>query len=604
MPTLSVVNFNIVCATLGGFITLFGLVSYLLKEKYYLSEALISLIGGLIFSPHAANLIRPLDYAQGNAEDLETITLYFTRLVLGVQLVLAGVQLPSKYLKQEWRPLSLLLGPGMCVMWLVTSLLVWALVPNIDFLFALAIGACVTPTDPVLSNSIVKGKFADQNIPRELQRIIIAESGANDGLGYPFLFLPLYLIKYLDHPELTHNGARKAIGLWFGETWGYTIILSVVYGAVVGYLAKELLHWAEERKYVDRESFLVFAITLALFIVGTVGMIGSDDVLACFIAGNVFTWDDWFRLETLDDSLQPTIDMLLNVSIFIWFGAITPWYKFAHNDVIPIYRLIPLGILVLLLRRLPIVFAMHKKIHQIEEPRQALVVGFFGPIGVSAVFYLYISREFLRGVQQNGVIRDDAERLSDIMLVVIWFLAICSIVVHGISIPLGKFGFYLPRTISAAVSTERLPRRSSEEPTPIGEEALSDSTLASRFRRYRAETSGSSSSLPRSFYRVGRSIVSDLHRGHQETTGPKNASAPTGDLANWNISEPSNPRPLGRNLIKDTNRSSPLGSTPTAGRSGAVTPAGSPPPLNRTIRFPDENPSVANSSRAELDKTI
>lgn len=28
-----------------------------------------------------------------------------------------------------------------------------------------------------------------------------------------------------------------------------------------------------------------------LFIVGTVGMIGSDDVLACFIAGNVFTWE-------------------------------------------------------------------------------------------------------------------------------------------------------------------------------------------------------------------------------------------------------------------------------------------------------------------------
>lgn len=162
------------------------------------------------------------------------------------------------------RALSKQQGPGMCVMWLVTSLLVWALVPDIDFLFALAIGACVTPTDPVLSNSIVKGKFADQNIPRELQRIIIAESGANDGLGYPFLFLPLYLIKYLGHPELDKNGAQKAIGLWFGETWGYTIILSVVYGAVVGYLAKELLHWAEERKYVDRESFLVFAITLAV----------------------------------------------------------------------------------------------------------------------------------------------------------------------------------------------------------------------------------------------------------------------------------------------------------------------------------------------------
>jgi len=39
MPTLSLVNFNVVCATLGGFITLFGLVSYLFKERFYLSEA-------------------------------------------------------------------------------------------------------------------------------------------------------------------------------------------------------------------------------------------------------------------------------------------------------------------------------------------------------------------------------------------------------------------------------------------------------------------------------------------------------------------------------------------------------------------------------------
>lgn len=39
MPTLAITNFNIVCATLGGFITLFGLVSYLFKEKFYLSEA-------------------------------------------------------------------------------------------------------------------------------------------------------------------------------------------------------------------------------------------------------------------------------------------------------------------------------------------------------------------------------------------------------------------------------------------------------------------------------------------------------------------------------------------------------------------------------------
>jgi sodium/hydrogen antiporter len=262
----------------------------------------ISLLAGVTFSPHAADLIRPLDYALGSEENLNFITLYFSRLVLGVQLVLAGVQLPSRYLQKQWKPLSILLGPVMACMWLITSLLIWGLVPNLPILHALAIGSCVTPTDPVLSNVIVKGKFADGNVPKQLQKIIIAESGANDGLGYPFLFLALYLIQYVgDGGHAEPGGAGRAMALWFGETWGYTILLSIVYGALVGYIAKELLHFAERRKWVDRESFLVFAISLALFITGTCGMIGSDDVLACFIAGNLFTWDDWFRLETLDE---------------------------------------------------------------------------------------------------------------------------------------------------------------------------------------------------------------------------------------------------------------------------------------------------------------
>ncbi|KAJ9622307.1 hypothetical protein H2203_006525 [Taxawa tesnikishii (nom. ined.)] len=464
MPTLAVVNFNVVCAVLGGFITLFGLVSYLLKEKFYLSEALISMVAGLIFSPHATNFIKPLDYALGDQESLDTITLYFTRL---------------------------------------------------------------------------------------LQKIIVAESGANDGLGYPFLFLPLYLIKYThDHGAGEHGGARLAMGLWFGETWGYTIILSVIYGAVVGWLAKELLHWAEERKYVDRESFLVFAITLALFIVGTVGMIGSDDVLACFIAGNVFTWDDWFRLETLDDSLQPTIDMLLNVSIFIWFGAVCPWYEFAHNNVIPIYRLIPLGILVLLLRRLPIVLAMHKKIHQIEELKQAIFVGFFGPIGVSAIFYLYISLDFLRQITVNGEQREDAARLGEIMTVFIWFMAICSIIVHGVSIPLGKLGLYLPRTISAAISSDR---NSTDVSTDIdepdfhpgrdirNEERIIAGGLHRRHNTSDGLTSASSLSLslPMPLLRLGQAIRKDINRGRGEVAS---MNATDG----IDISAPQNPRRIGR----------------------------------------------------------
>jgi hypothetical protein len=50
MPTLAVMNFNIVCSVLGGFITLFGLVSYLFKEKFYLSEACMFILKPLFLS--------------------------------------------------------------------------------------------------------------------------------------------------------------------------------------------------------------------------------------------------------------------------------------------------------------------------------------------------------------------------------------------------------------------------------------------------------------------------------------------------------------------------------------------------------------------------
>lgn len=455
MPTLALTNFNIVVSVLGGWISLFGLVSYLLKENFYLSEALISLLAGVAFSPRAANLIRPLDYALGSEANLNAVTLAFSRLVLGVQLVLAGVQLPSRYLRKEWRPLSLLVGPVMTAMWMITSLLIWGLVPHIPFLHALAIGACVTPTDPILSNVIVKGRFADHNVPKELQKIIIAESGANDGLGYPFLFFALWLIKYTgDGGASESGGAAIAMGLWFGETWGYTILLSVVYGAIVGWVAKCLLYHAETHKWVDRESFLVFAISLALFITGTCGMIGSDDVLACFIAGNVFTWDDWFRLETLDDSLQPTIDMLLNVSIFMWYGAVCPWEKFLDNDVVPLFRLVPLGILILLLRRPPVILGAHRWIPQTEEMRQALFMGFFGPVGVSGIFYMYITLEFIEGLSHGGGAREDVAHLGEATTIIVWFVAICSVVVHGLSVPLGKLGFWFPRTLSRTLTME------------------------------------------------------------------------------------------------------------------------------------------------------
>jgi len=516
--------------------------------------------------------------------------------------------------------MTLLVGPIMTCMWLATSLLVFGLVPDIPILHALAVGACVTPTDPVLSNVIVKGKFADNNIPKDLQDLIIGESGANDGLGYPFLFFALYLIKYLDDGEHTRlGGAGTAIGLWFGETWGYTIILSAIYGAIVGWLARNLLWWASERKYVDRESFLVFSVSLALFIVGTCGMIGTDDVLACFIAGNAFTWDDWFRLETMDDSLQPTVDMLLNVSIFMWYGAVCPWSSFLTNSVIPLYRLIALGISVLLFRRLPFVWWIHKYVHQIEHARQAIFVGFFGPIGVSAIFYLYVTLEFLKTLEVDHRPRDDLENLNEIANVVVWFITICSIVsapvfscapqsddkqvVHGLSIPLGKLGYLVPRTLSRGFST-RTGDTEDEPPFSIHGRVL-DSFVARpisrrseieppeaespEWSRSRDESQGTTQGRP--VYRIGGSLIPRQY----DLSGP-NSQTNREDAEDEMANRPSQEitRPTESTAEGSMNRGA---SGQDAGSRAQLTVR---PETQRTIRFHDgANARARNPSSLE-----
>lgn len=360
-------------------------------------------------------------------------------------------------------------------------------------------------------------------------------------------------------------------------------------------------------------------------------MVGSDDVLACFIAGNAFTWDDWFRQETEDDSLQPTIDMLLNVAVFMWYGAVCPWHKFVANDVVPIYRLIPLGIMVLLFRRLPMMLLYHYLglIHQVEELKHAFFVGFFGPIGVSAIFYLYISREFLAKITVGNHERVDAHHLAECIDVVVWFLVICSVTVHGLSVPLGKLGFYLPRTISTAVSTERLSISQSMARSPSTDHRSSaremDEERQQHLPRFRRRLTSSERGpaapstsihwLPRSLVRAGKHIYEDIksprdHHSHVANdkgdedngngsgSGNGNASEDSGKGggnggAHPNISLPSNPRPLGHVISNTSNENDDMQKEEgLAGRSGRQSAVGSgantPSRQLRSVQFADD----------------
>ncbi|KAJ1807575.1 Na+/H+ antiporter, partial [Coemansia sp. RSA 2598] len=317
---------QLVPALVGGFVLVLGHCSLITKERLFLSETLLAMVYGIIIGPSVLKWVNPMDWSS----DDKQLTQEFSRYCLAIEVMIAGVTLPKKYLFREWASLLMLLLPVMTLMWIISgSIIKFAF--NMSFIQALAIGACVAPTDPVLANAILKGMFAETHLPLRLRNILTAESGANDGLGYPFLFFALYLMRI---------GGGKAIGTWFYATWVYQIVLSIAIGAVSGYVARKSLRYAEYRGWVDRESFLLSSITLALMLVGVCTIIGTDDILCCLVAGNSFTWDDWFRVETEDTGLQEILNGFLSMSFFMYFGAVIPWSSYTAANMLAPWRIV------------------------------------------------------------------------------------------------------------------------------------------------------------------------------------------------------------------------------------------------------------------------
>ncbi|KAI8336556.1 Sodium/hydrogen exchanger family-domain-containing protein [Chlamydoabsidia padenii] len=416
-------SFTVAIAVLSGFIVFFGYISMFLKERMFLSEAFVALVIGIISGPLVTNAINPYNWP-GNDE----FTKQLTRCIIAVQVMAVGIELPKHYMKKEWLTMLMLLFPVMMFMWLISGLFIWALIPPVSYLEALVISACICPTDPILANSVVKGRFAEKHVPSHIRNALSAESGANDGMGFPFLFLAIFL--------LGEDSVGVAIGKWIYVTCLFQIALSCVIGIIVGYLARKLLQWSEKHHLIDKPSFLSFAIALALFLMSMTGFSGSDDVLACFVAGNAFSWDAWFRKETEEAHFQDVIDMMLNLAIFVYIGAIIPWDDFGNVSLgLAPWRLVVLSILVLLFRRLPIVLLLKPVMPSIKTYREALFSGWFGPMGVGAVFLSKIAKEQMAKiyVEQDPV----AVRLIN---PVVLFIVLSSVLVHGTTIPLFKLG--------------------------------------------------------------------------------------------------------------------------------------------------------------------
>jgi NhaP-type Na+/H+ or K+/H+ antiporter len=198
-------------------------------------------------------------------------------------------------------------------------------------------------------------------------------------------------------------------------------------------------------------------------------MLGTDDLLACFVAGNAMNWDGEYLRETEDrhDEVNSSIDVLLNFGGFMYIGAIIPWNEFNQPETTGLTygRLIGLGVLVLLFRRIPAIMAMYKLMPKVvHDYKEALFMGYFGPIGIGAVFYVEHTRHLFPELGHGDAEETDLVRA---MIPVVYWLVLFSIVVHGLSIPALNLIYRYCDVKPIREDAVELRRLSMHEPVPI-----------------------------------------------------------------------------------------------------------------------------------------
>ncbi|WFD34067.1 hypothetical protein MCUN1_000899 [Malassezia cuniculi] len=417
---------HIIYVLLGFFVVFFGMFSLFIKERLYMGEAPLSLAFGIIIGPIAA-------------------------------IFSVGVELPRKYVMHHWRTLVFLLGPVMVWSWLISALLIWALIPGLDFLNSLVIASCLSPTDPILAQAVVGGPWAEKHVPSHIRHMLQCESGCNDGAAFPFLYIAYYL-------TVNRGQVGFPVAKWFYQTWAWEICLGTFIGALIGFCARKLMRISERYKLVDRESFVAQYLSLALASMGLNVLIGSDDLLAAFACGTAFAWDGWFSKETEDSNFSSIVDLVFNIATFIYIGAIMPWHTFNDSEIgCDIWRLIVLAILVLLVKRIPIVLLVWKWIPDIKTFREALFTGYFGPMGVGAIFMCTYARLMLpEEVPYPPVTTNDT--LAHTIQPIVFFFVLSSVIVHGLTVPFFAFGKRAQVNLSRTFTTYTTNITSSDEP--------------------------------------------------------------------------------------------------------------------------------------------
>ncbi|HEU0303717.1 MAG TPA: cation:proton antiporter [Gaiellaceae bacterium] len=362
-------------------------------ERSVVSAAMVFVAGGLVAGPEVLGWF-DLEVDHQSVRVLAEAT-------LTVVLFADASRIDIGALRREYELPVRLLGIGLPLTIIAGTLAAVVVVSELTWLEALVLAIVLAPTDAALGQAVV----TDRRLPSRVRQGLNVESGLNDGICVPLLFIALAAAE-ADEDILSVSGAAHLVL----EEIGYGIVGGIVAGAAGAYV----IRFAERRGLVDEDWLQVIPLAAAALAYGIAAPLGGSGFIAAFVGGFVFGAigrDGRSGITYVTDATGLT---LAGVT-FVVFGAVALGPALGELDLqVALYAVLSLTAV----RMVPVavsLLGMHAR------PPTVGFVAWFGPRGLASIVFAVL---VLEGSQLEHV---------DTMVVAAAITVALSVVAHGLT---------------------------------------------------------------------------------------------------------------------------------------------------------------------------
>jgi len=375
-------------------ILLFGLFSKI-SERSIISAPMVFVSIGLIVGPLGFSWLHLETDTQG-IQVLAELTLIIILFVDASFIKLAHIKsrlkgLPARLLLIGL-PLTMALGTA-------TAIVIF---PETDIWLLLVLALILSPTDAALGQAVVKS----ESVPSNIRDSISAESGLNDGISLPPIFVCLAVIA----SGLGHISAEDH---WF-TFMAMQLTLGPLIGGAIGYIGGKLIEFSHNKDWMDTVFQRLTCLSLAILAYACAELFEGNGFIAAFSAG-LFLGVKNISVRERIQEFGETEGQMLTLFVFVILGLIiVPAFSPFWDVKALAYALLSLTII----RIVPVLVCL---IGTGLTNYSKFFIAWFGPRGIASILYLLIA---LDKIGKTG---------HEYILSIIVLTVLLSIFAHGIT---------------------------------------------------------------------------------------------------------------------------------------------------------------------------